>query len=163
MKENRKKFPMPKIEPIQFPTEGLGLFKRGWRWITYTRKWRVVEDYYFTLPGGNKIMIPAGFIFDGASIPKLFRGLLSPCGILFIAAIFHDYAYQHDKLIGVSIERCKFSYQPAAGRKFWDDLFLQIANRTNGLTKVNKIAYYVLRVGGWLSWNKYRKEEKIKQ
>lgn len=39
------------------------------------------------------IEVPAGFITDGASIPRLFWSMLSPFGDYFAAAIIHDYLY----------------------------------------------------------------------
>lgn len=39
------------------------------------------------------ITVPAGFITDGASIPRVFWTLLMPFGPYFAAAIIHDYLY----------------------------------------------------------------------
>lgn len=39
------------------------------------------------------ITVPAGFITDGASIPRLFWAVLSPFGDYFEAAVIHDYLY----------------------------------------------------------------------
>lgn len=40
--------------------------------------------------------VPAGFVTDGASIPRIFWNILSPFGPYFGAAIFHDYGYSKD-------------------------------------------------------------------
>ena len=47
----------------------------------------LLEDY--TSPAGE--VIPAGYSTDGASIPLGLRNLVSPVGIVFSAAIVHDY------------------------------------------------------------------------
>ena len=156
MKKNRPIIPMPKIQPIQYPTEELSFFRRALRWIAYTRKWRVVEDYYFTLPDGTRVVIPQGFEFDGASVPKIFRFLLSPTGCLFIAGLFHDYGYRYDELIGVNDDGSRYSYMPGEGKMFWDNLFRKIADQTNGLIHVNKISCSMLSLFGFLAWNAHR-------
>lgn len=54
-----------------------------------TKKWvRLRED--FATDFGT---VPEGFECDGASVPRPFRWLLHPMGVLLPAAIFHDYCY----------------------------------------------------------------------
>ena len=49
---------------------------------------------------GNKYVIPAGFKFDGASIPKFLHPFLSPqVGVLLIGGLVHDYAYKYATLL----------------------------------------------------------------
>jgi len=157
---NRPIISMPKIEPIQFPVKGYGFLKRLWRWFTYTRKWRIIKDWYFDLPRGARItvMVPSGFEFDGASVPKLLRGLLSPVGILFIPGILHDYSFRYNKLIGVNADGSYFDYMPRAGEAFWNDLFREVADYVNGLKYINKIAWFMLHLFGFAAWNKHRKK-----
>ena len=38
--------------------------------------------------------VPAGFVFNGASVPRALWGLLDPAGEAFEAACVHDYLYQ---------------------------------------------------------------------
>lgn len=153
---DRPKIKMPKIVPIQYPTRKLNLFGRFLRWVVYTRKWRVVEDYYFILPDGIKIIISEGFEFDGASVPKPLRSLLSPTGCLFISGLVHDHSYRYNRLIGVNDDGTLFEYMPDAGKTHWDKLFREIANQTNGLTNINKMAHAMLSVFGFWSWNQAR-------
>jgi hypothetical protein len=46
------------------------------------RTWRVVRDFG---------PVPYGFITDGASVPRLFWWVASPCTDAFEAAVLHDY------------------------------------------------------------------------
>jgi hypothetical protein len=39
------------------------------------------------------VTVPIGFVTDGASIPRLFWGILHPYGSYFPAALLHDYLY----------------------------------------------------------------------
>jgi len=157
MEEDRSTISMPIITPVKYLVGGCNPFKRLWYWMTYTRHWRIMSDWYYTLPNGVKVKIPSGFIFDGASVPRFFRNLLSPTGILFLAAILHDYAYKYDKLVGVNADGTLFDYMPNAGRAFWDKIFKEVADATNGMIYINKVAWFVLRVGGFVAWNRHRK------
>ena len=44
---------------------------------------------------GQTFTVPKGFVSDGASIPKMFWGLIAPCidGRTIRAAIIHDWLY----------------------------------------------------------------------
>ena len=50
--------------------------------------WQLLEDY---VSANTEVVVPTGFITDGASIPFMFRWLFSPTGKYFGAAIVHDY------------------------------------------------------------------------
>lgn len=73
-KTSRKEIEMPKLEPVRIPTEKHGLIA----WMHSVRKWRLTEHWRYDLPescrvGCRKvrIIVPKGFEFDGASIPRL--------------------------------------------------------------------------------------------
>ncbi|MCP4570574.1 MAG: DUF1353 domain-containing protein [FCB group bacterium] len=89
---------MPKMRPVPIPTAGLAPLKRGWNWITKPRHWEIYEDWTYQPFGKPIIVIPAPFIFDGASIPRILWPLLSPVGVLLIPAIIHDYGYKYNHL-----------------------------------------------------------------
>ena len=96
--------PTLEIPVVTVPWDrGGSYFQRVLRWLRYTRRWRFSKNWYFRLLSGEWIKIPEGFELDGASIPKPFRSLLSPTGILFVGGCFHDYGYMHDELIGVEV------------------------------------------------------------
>lgn len=46
------------------------------------RRWRVLENFRH---------VPAGFEFDGASVPRIFWAVLDPASEGFEAACLHDY------------------------------------------------------------------------
>lgn len=39
-------------------------------------------------------VVPAGFVFDGASVPQMLWSFLDPAGEAFEAAAVHDYLYE---------------------------------------------------------------------
>lgn len=41
-----------------------------------------------------EITVPAGFVTDGASVPRLFWNIVPPYGRYLVAAIVHDYMYE---------------------------------------------------------------------
>ncbi|HCM2000516.1 TPA: DUF1353 domain-containing protein [Salmonella enterica subsp. salamae serovar [1],40:z35:e,n,x,z15] len=60
-------------------------------------KWRVYEPFEFYLINDNSdvINVPAGFVTDLASVPRIFWTLLPPDGKYAKAAIIHDYLYDN--------------------------------------------------------------------
>lgn len=55
--------------------------------------WRVVEGfrYYLGEKGSNRwVDVPAGYLTDGASVPRLFWGIVPPWGAHGQAAVAHD-------------------------------------------------------------------------
>lgn len=56
--------------------------------------WHVVEGFRYYLGeeyGDAWIYVPAGYLTDGASVPRIFWNLLPPWGKYGAAAIVHDY------------------------------------------------------------------------
>lgn len=50
-------------------------------------KWGLMEDY----TGYTGFTVPAGYITDGASVPRFLQNIFSPTGKLFEPSIIHDY------------------------------------------------------------------------
>lgn len=60
------------------------------------RHFRLLEDYsyYITVEGGETITVPAGYVTDFASVPRLFWTFgIDPFGLPARAALPHDYLY----------------------------------------------------------------------
>ena len=140
----------PVMRPIRIATKGKGFFKMILMWILGTRHWEIAEDFEYEL-NGTKYVIPAGFKFDGASIPKFLHTFLSPVGVLLLGGLVHDYAYKYAAL------------QPKKGelllldQKKADEIFRDINIEINGFYFMNYLAYWSLRLGGFMAWNKHRK------
>ena len=98
-------------------------------------------------------MIPAGFTFDGASIPKFLRTFFSPVGVLLIGGLVHDYAYKYKTLL----ESNKKKTMGDLTQKKADEIFRDINIVVNGFYVMNYLAYYSLRLGGFVAWNDHRK------
>ncbi len=151
---------MPKLQPLPIPVMRKRPLSKLIVWARSKRHWKLVEDWYYILPDGRKIMIPQGFEFDGVSIPRIFWSILSPVGLLMIPSLIHDYAYRYNMLWEVERQddgRETFrTYQQGAGRRFWDTLFRQVAHQVNGFFFVNHLAWAGLVCGGWWAWKQHR-------
>lgn len=158
---------MPILQPLPIKTKDAIWPIAIWRWFTSIRKWRLVENYDYTLENGTTIRIFKGFEFDGASIPKVFWSILSPTGLLLIPGLLHDFAYRENCLlcwVDIDDKACDSTvivipYLGGAGRVYWDKMFRDEAIRINGFYLINYIAWIALRLFGWIAWNKRRREE----
>ena len=101
---------------------------------------------------GNEYIIPAGFIFDGASIPKFLRTFFSPVGVLLMGGLVHDYAYKY-----ACLKRTGKGALLIVDQKRADEIFRDICIEVNGFYTMNYLAYWSLRLGGFVAWNGHRK------
>ena len=153
---------MPVLRPVPISTKHGSYFKRLLGWFT-TRHWVVEKNFYFRI-NNLSCLIPRGFVFDGASVPRIFWLFLHPTGILLIPGLIHDYGYKNLFLYRYSMkeEEDKLIIQKHflfKDQRRWDILFLQVAIAVNGFKIINRVAYIVLRVCGWYSFKKHRKND----
>lgn len=147
---------MPNMEPIGIPTKGKGFWGAVYTWIMVTRTWRITKDFHFKIDGVNYV-IPKGFEFDGASVPKFLRSWLSPMGVLLIGGLVHDFMYKYEILL----KKGKKSGERIDGQNHADTIFRDINIEVNGFRFINYLAYYALKLGGFVAWNGHRKNNKI--
>lgn len=142
---------MPKLRPIPIPTAGKGFWGAIWMWLLGTRHWEVADDWAFEI-NGEGFIIPQGFQFDGASIPKFLHTWLSPTGVLLMGGLVHDYAYKYETLL-------RSGQKETLGvidQKRADEIFRDINIEQNGFHFLNNLAYWALRIGGFAAWNGHR-------
>ena len=149
---------MPKLQPVPIATKGKGFWKGIVMWLLSTRNWILTEDWKYNIEG-EEYVIPAGFQFDGASIPKFLRTFFSPVGVLLIGGLVHDYAYKYKTLL----KKNKKDTMGELTQKRADEIFRDINIIVNGFYTMNRLAYWSLRIGGFVAWNGHRKRNaKIK-
>jgi hypothetical protein len=141
---------LPHMQPIRIPTKDKGFWGAIILWIMTVRTWTITKDFYYKLRG-QEYVIPKGFTFDGASVPKFLASFLSPVGVLLIGGLVHDYAYKYACL------QQKNGTLLLLNQKLADKLFRDISIEVNGFQFLNYLAYYALRLGGFMAWNKHRK------
>lgn len=118
----------------------------------------VDKDWRFNFKG-ETFLIPKGFDFDGASVPRIFWTIQSPIDVLYIPGIIHDFAYKYNHLIAVNEDGEQFIYKKNAGRKYWDKLFREIGIEVNGLKWLHYFAWLTLYCFGFMAWNAHRKKK----
>jgi hypothetical protein len=143
---------MPHMKPIRIPTDGRGFWSAIWCWFWEVRQWEIAKDWHFQVNGENYV-IPAGFQFDGASVPKFLASWLSPVGILLMGGLIHDYVYKYTVLL----KKNKKDTSEPMTQKQADELFRNINIEQNGIHVLNWAAYLALRAGGFVAWNGHRK------
>ena len=149
---------MPKLQPLPILTKGKGFWKGILMWLLSTRNWVLTDDWKYNIDG-EEYVIPSGFQFDGASIPKFLRSFFSPVGVLLIGGLVHDYAYKYKTLL----KKNKKDTMGEITQKRADEIFRDINTIVNGFYTMNRLAYWSLRVGGFVAWNGHRKRNaKIK-
>jgi len=149
---------MPKLQPVPIATKGKGFWKGIVMWLLSTRNWVLTEDWKYNIDG-EEYVIPSGFQFDGASIPKFLRTFFSPVGVLLMGGLVHDYAYKYKTLL----KKNKKDTMGELTQKRADEIFRDINIIVNGFYTMNRLAYWSLRIGGFVAWNGHRKRNaKIK-
>ena len=146
---------MPHLKPIPIKTKGKGFWKAIIMWLLSTRNWELVEDWKYNIDG-KEYIIPKGFQFDGASIPKFLRTFFSPVGVLLIGGLVHDYMYKYTHCKPVSAKGALL----VVDQKRADQIFRDINIVVNGFYTMNYLAYWSLRIGGFVAWNGHRKRDK---
>lgn len=132
---------------------------------------------------GPYVLVPQGFLTDGASIPRWIQPLIGSGpfdGAYDAAAIVHDRLYQSLGRFWADVDQANLylSYDPSAkiiahrgtscvlelNRRACDKILLEGCRILGGDTLSNTLRYNVMyagvRVGGWIPWRKYAKIHK---
>ena len=106
--------------------------------------WETAEDWY-PQANGAVLTIPAGFRFDLASIPHLFRSLLDKEDLGVAGPLVHDWLYQHRGNVD-SLPQTRFT------RRATDRIFRQLM-AAEGVGVVRRwIAWAAVRAFGFFPW-----------
>jgi hypothetical protein len=125
------------------------------------------EPHYFDLPNGRTrqllndvvihidgwpLIIPAGFLTDGASVPRFLWPIFPPFGRYNKASLLHDYLYHFGRICSTRVTR-----------KQADDLFLD-AMEVLGVSFPTRWAMWAgVRVGAFPAWNNYRRDDVFRE
>lgn len=144
---------LPILQPLPIETLGKSFFSKIWAWMFQERKWMVKEDYYFHVNSINiTLKVPKGFVFDGASVPRIFWGIISPTDILLVPGLFHDFGYRFQCLLDET-DYVIFNKRP---KKFFDDLFLDIGKQVNNMVVIDYISTVAVKLFAIYAWNNNR-------
>jgi len=135
-------------------------FLEIFKFFMFRRKWKIREDYCLWVPElARWIFIPAYFIFDGASVPKLLNGIYSPTGMLLLGAVPHDFGYRYKGLF--HIDHNGKIYFVEYSKKQLDHIFEILNTYESGMAKASYLATKLLGVVGYLGWWGNRKKNKV--
>jgi len=143
---------LPHLQPVRIATKGKGFWKGIIMWLLTTRNCVTTKDWKYKI-NDVEYVIPAGFQFDGASIPKFLRTFFSPVGVLLIGGLVHDYMYKYTACKPLN----KKDPLLLVDQKKADQIFRDINIEVNGFYFMNYLAYWSLRLGGFVAWNGHRK------
>lgn len=112
-----------------------------------SRTFRLIDPFAFRFDAAFEaaldhqcVDVPAGFVTDFASVPRLLWPLFPPWGRYGKAAVMHDYLYQA---------------QPCS-RALADLMFLR-GMQVLGVGRVTRYAMYgAVRAAGWLIWKAHK-------
>ena len=106
---------------------------------TLPGRWKLIHDLVWE--GGQRIVVPAGFETDLASIPRLLRGILHQNGLSRAPAVLHDFLYATQIMT----------------RSEADGVFRE-ALEAEGMGWLGRFLYWSgVRVGGWVAWRNHAK------
>ncbi|EKI1090358.1 DUF1353 domain-containing protein [Salmonella enterica] len=96
--------------------------------------WRVYESFAFYLSDDNRdvIEVPAGFVTDLATVPRIFWILLPPDGKYAKAAIIHDYLYDNALRTKREADRIFLDGMTVLGVPRWKRMIMYYAVRLFG-------------------------------
>jgi len=146
-------FPLIQAQPCQIKK---GFFSKIKRFLSFRRLWKTTQDYYcWSEYLGKFIFIPAIFLFDGASVPKLLYSIFSPMGLLLYGALPHDFGYRFKGLFIFNQNKQVVEFQEF-DKKELDKIFCELNIQENGMKKSSKTATFSLKAGIF-TWKNYRK------
>lgn len=124
------------------------------------RTWMVLESfrYYLEWPAtadGLFVDVPASFLTDFASVPALGKPFIDPVGKIGKAAVVHDKLYQAPVINAGG----KTSYP--LSRAQCDQVFRDAMQACGVGWLERQTAWLAVRAGGWVPWNRYRKEDEV--
>ncbi|EDZ5416544.1 DUF1353 domain-containing protein [Salmonella enterica] len=103
-------------------------------------RWRVYEPFEFYLSDDNSdvISVPAGFVTDLATVPRIFWTFMPPDGKYAKAAIIHDYLYDNALRTKKEADRIFLDGMTVLGVPKWKRIVMYLAVRIFGRGNYSK-------------------------
>ena len=117
-----------------------------------TREFELLEDFtFYSAVLGAEVTVPAGFRFDGESIPDCLHWLVPPFGQSKRGACAHDYLYQMAGYMGADGKLVPVTRATA------DKVYRELTMLKGLPAWRARMRYGVLRLVGWAAWNGHRR------
>lgn len=134
----------PEVKQMSLVHKHDSTSKQIWDWLTKRSTYRITEDYFLPIPMMNVwCFIPENFVYDNASIPRVFGFLLRPDGILAYGALPHDFGYRFGGLMLSTGPDHPYTFT-ALSKSTIDDIFCDLNNKYQNLSYVNSVACWTV-------------------
>jgi hypothetical protein len=124
-------------DPYAAPASG-GLIVCSYESLTPT-VWTLCKDYSRNTTIGL-VAVPTGFVWDGASVPRIFWNLIPAWGMWSGAALIHDFLY---------------TTQPC-NRRLADTIFLALMVQDDVSRWRAAMMFFAVRIFGARAWRKHQ-------
>ena len=125
------------------------------------RWWEIASEFTYSLNSREVVNVPAKFVTDFASIPRIFWNFFPPAGTYGKGAVIHDWLYQYQGISSSFGGDDSLSYiHHLTSRYEADNIFMETMRATHVKWSTRWILYLGVRLGGWVVWKRYRREEK---
>lgn len=146
-----------------------GIFSKLKKFLFYRREFKVWHDHAIWSPLMKEwIFLPKGFIYDGASVPKILHSFLGPTGVLLLGSGPHDEGYKYGGLIlfrpfDKGIEKAlkvegELVYTDIP-KPFLDSIFFDLSERESSLGVATFLAWLAVTIFGKTTWTRERKKQ----
>jgi hypothetical protein len=105
------------------------------------KSWKLHQGFSYETDLGALIEVPAGFVTDLASVPRILWPLLPPFGRYTGAAVVHDWLYSEHRLGHGHFARCNA-----------DSILLEAMIDLNVGRVTRNLVWIGVRLGGWWAW-----------
>jgi hypothetical protein len=116
-----------------------------------SQNYQVVEDYAYDADGGYHLIAPKDFIYDRASIPRIFWVIVSKDDLSNVAPVFHDLLYRN----GGVLPQSQVTPYRTFIREEVDKLFFELAGKCGVTPWRARLAYQAVRNFGGPSWQSH--------
>jgi hypothetical protein len=100
-------------------------------------RWEVREEWQYATHRDTYV-VPAGFVTDLASAPRILWAIVPPFGAYMGAAVLHDFLYSSKIVSRKDADRIFFAAMIVDGERVWRAWAM----------------YKAVRLFGWLAWRK---------
>lgn len=130
----------------------------------YLYEWRITRTDKRTgdkIDTRQRLIVPEGFVYDGASVPRWLWTVtgITPDGLIRAAALLHDFIYRYKgwlpkgsyQMFDENTQQWKDLSAPWP-RKSADRLFARVMRESGVSAFRRRLAYRGVRLFGWFTW-----------
>jgi len=138
----------PEVEVLPMVNPADPVWTQVKDWITGKPLYRISRDYFTYCPTiDGWIFLPTNFVFDYASVPRVFTFIMQPNGILGYGAGPHDFGIRFGGMMVSHSEAEPYWFQ-TMDKPLIDKIFVDLNNKYTRIRWVNEFAGWLVRKFG---------------